>query len=636
MKPEEAIEIERIIRRALAEDIGPGDVTSSWILPSDLQLRGSLTAKAPGIVAGLEVARMVFLAVDDSIHFDGLVADGSPVSPGDVLATVKGPGNSILSAERVALNLLQRMSGIATLTHRYVEAARGSKAVILDTRKTVPGLRVLDKMAVRLGGGQNHRLGLYDMVLIKDNHIAAAGSITAAVQRVRSRNQAKLPIEVEIKNLEELREALELDVDRIMLDNMDLEQMRQAVALTAGQVELEASGGITLDNVVAIAKTGVDYISVGALTHSAPALDISLEVETQPMRSEQDYQTLTEEEVFARIWEAKSTLGDILVILGHHYQRDEVIQFADYRGDSLELSRRAAEAKDAQYIVFCGVDFMAETAAMLCAPSQIVCLPARSAICPMAEMADVDQAQIAWQHLTSLWGDDLIPVTYQNSYATVKAFCGQEGGAVCTSANAQAIFRWALKEKGHLLFFPDEHLGRNSALAIGVPGDRIAVWDPAEPEASRELARRATVVVWKGYCHVHTFFTVKHVENIRRQYPGIQVLVHPECPVEVVARSDLNGSTSFIVRTVENAAPGSAFAIGTEIHLVARLAKENPDKTVVPLARSLCGAMYRINPYNLSYTLDHLVANEPVNVVPIPPDVSRWANVALEKMLAVK
>jgi len=636
MKPEEAIEIERIIRGALAEDIGPGDVTSSWILPSDLQLRGSLTAKAPGIVAGLEVARMVFLAVDDSIHFDGLVADGSPVSPGDVLASVKGPSSSILSAERVALNFVQRMSGIATLTHRYVEAARGSKAVILDTRKTVPGLRVLDKMAVRLGGGQNHRLGLYDMVLIKDNHIAAAGSITVAVQRVRSRNQAKLPVEVEIKNLEELREALELDVDRIMLDNMDLEQMRQAVALTAGQTELEASGGITLDNVVAIAKTGVDYISVGALTHSAPALDISLEVETQPMGSLRDYQTLTEEEVFTRIWEVKSTLGDALVILGHHYQRDEVIQFADYRGDSLELSRRAAEAKDAQYIVFCGVDFMAETAAMLCAPSQIVCLPARSAICPMAQMADVDQAQVAWQHLTSLWGGDLIPVTYQNSYATVKAFCGQEGGAVCTSANAQAIFRWALKEKGHLLFFPDEHLGRNSALAIGVPGDRIAVWDPAEPEASREVARRATVVVWKGYCHVHTFFTVEHVENIRRQYPGIQVLVHPECPVEVVARSDLNGSTSFIVRTVGNAAPGSTFAIGTEIHLVARLAKENPDKTVVPLARSLCGAMYRINPYNLSYTLDHLVANEPVNVVRIPPDVSRWANVALEKMLTVK
>nr|MBC7244211.1 quinolinate synthase NadA [Chloroflexota bacterium] len=349
-----------------------------------------------------------------------------------------------------------------------------------------------------------------------------------------------------------------------------------------------------------------------------------------------DYQTFPEAEILARIHEAKADLGGDLVILGHHYQRDEVIQFADYRGDSLELSRVAAQASNAQYIVFCGVDFMAETAAMLCAPEQIVCLPAHSAMCPMAQMADVEQAELAWQHLTSLWGDDLLPVTYQNTYATLKAFCGQKGGAVCTSANAQAILRWALKQKGHVLFFPDEHLGRNSALAIGIPAAEIAVWDPADPEASREAARQATVVVWKGYCLVHTFFTVKHVEKVRRQYPGIQVIVHPECPIEVVARSDLNGSTSFIVRTVETAAPGSAFAIGTELHLVARLAKENPDKTIVPLARSLCGAMYRINPYNLSYTLDHLRTGDPVNVVRVPPEISRWANIALEKMLAVK
>jgi quinolinate synthase len=425
-------------------------------------------------------------------------------------------------------------------------------------------------------------------------------------------------------------------VDRIMLDNQDAAQMHQAVELTAGRIKLEASGGVTLDSVATIAQTGVDYISVGALTHSAPALDISLEIESQPAGYLADYRVLSEEEVFARIREAKSALGEALVILGHHYQRDEVIQFADYRGDSLELSRRAAEAKDAQYIVFCGVDFMAETAAMLCAPSQIACLPARSAVCPMAQMADVDQAGAAWQRLTSLWGDDVVPITYQNSYATLKAFCGQKGGAVCTSANAQALFRWALKQKGHLLFFPDEHLGRNSALAVGIPADRIAVWDPAEPEASSEAARQATVVIWKGYCHVHTFFTVEHVEEVRRKYPGIQVMVHPECPSEVVARSDLNGSTSFIVRTVEKATPGSAFAIGTEIHLVARLAKEHADKTIVPLARSLCGAMYRISPYNLAYTLDHLAANDPVNVIRIPPDITRWANLALEKMLAVK
>jgi len=281
VNPDEVKEVKKIIRRALAEDIGPSDVTSAWVLPDGLRLRGKVIAKAPGIVTGLEVARMVFLTVDDNVHFQSLVTDGSVVSCGDVLASVDGPGKSILSAERVALNFLQRMSGIATLTRRYVEAVRGTKAVILDTRKTMPGLRILDKMAVRLGGGQNHRFGLYDMVLIKDNHIAAAGSITAAVQRVRSYNRARLPVEVEIKNLDELREALALGVDRILLDNMDLEQMRQAVVLNAGRAMLEASGGVTLDNVAAIAATGVDYISVGALTHSAPALDISLEVEAQ-------------------------------------------------------------------------------------------------------------------------------------------------------------------------------------------------------------------------------------------------------------------------------------------------------------------------------------------------------------------
>jgi len=293
MNSKEVQEIESIISRALAEDIGPGDVTSAWILSSDLRLRGRVITKAPGIVAGLEVAQMVFRAVDDRVQFAGLVAEGSAVARGDVLARLEGPGMSILSAERVALNFLQRMSGIATLTHRLVEAVRGTRAVILDTRKTAPGLRVLDKMAVRLGGGQNHRFGLYDMVLIKDNHIAAAGSITAAVQRVRAANRAGLPVEVEVKNVDELCEALELAVDRILLDNMDPQQMRQAVALSAGRsapsggrpewgrTTLEASGGITLSNIAAVAGTGVDYISVGALTHSVQALDISLDVEEE-------------------------------------------------------------------------------------------------------------------------------------------------------------------------------------------------------------------------------------------------------------------------------------------------------------------------------------------------------------------
>ncbi len=281
MSPEESRQIGRIIRRALAEDIGPGDVTSSWTLPEGLALRGRLIAKAPGVVAGLEVAARVFTAVDRRVQFRALVADGSAVTRGTLLATVQGPGQSILSAERVALNLLQRMSGIATLTQRFVQAVRGTRAVILDTRKTAPGLRVLDKMAVRLGGGQNHRFGLFDMVLVKDNHIAAAGDIAAAVQRVRECNREGLPVEVEVKSLAELREALDLGVKRVLLDNMDPGQMREAVALTAGRAKLEASGGIRLENVAVVAGTGVDYISVGALTHSAQALDISLDVEEE-------------------------------------------------------------------------------------------------------------------------------------------------------------------------------------------------------------------------------------------------------------------------------------------------------------------------------------------------------------------
>jgi quinolinate synthase len=349
-----------------------------------------------------------------------------------------------------------------------------------------------------------------------------------------------------------------------------------------------------------------------------------------------EYDCLPLAEVYERILGVKSKLGKDLLILGHHYQRDEVIQFADVRGDSLELSRQAAEAKDAKHIVFCGVDFMAETAAMLCAADQKVYLPAMAAVCPMAQMTDAGDARSAWRRLTALWGEDLIPITYQNSYADVKAFCGQKGGAVCTSANAQAILQWAMQQKGHVLFMPDEHLGRNSALAVGVAEDRISVWDPAQPQASLAVARNAQVVVWKGYCHVHTFFTVQHVEQVRRTYPGIKVVVHPECPTPVVAHSDLSGSTSYIIRVVEQAPAGSSFAIGTEIHMVERLAKQHPDKMIVPLARSQCGTMYRINPYNLCYTLEHLATGDEVNVVSVKPRIAQWANQALRRMLDVK
>jgi len=270
-------EIRRIVQNALAEDIGSGDVTSVPIIPSSTSLRGEFLVKAPGVVAGLEAVGEVCAQVDARIIFTPLVAEGSDVAVGDVVAHAEGEGPGLLIAERTALNFLQRMSGIATATRRYVQAVAGTRARILDTRKTAPGLRVLDKLAVTLGGGCNHRIGLYDMVLIKDNHIEAAGSITQAVRLVRQKAQG-LAIEVEVTSLEQLDEALPLGVERIMLDNMSLETMRAAVRRAAGRVELEASGGITLKNVAEVAATGVDYISVGALTHSVSALDISLEI----------------------------------------------------------------------------------------------------------------------------------------------------------------------------------------------------------------------------------------------------------------------------------------------------------------------------------------------------------------------
>ncbi len=267
-----------LIRLAIAEDIGTGDATSNAILSPDLRLEAHIIAKQEGVVAGLPIAEAVFRRVDVDLHVIQRIHDGESVTPGDLVAEVYGPGRTMLAAERIALNFLQRLSGIATLTRAFVDAVSGTQVTILDTRKTHPGYRALEKYAVRMGGGQNHRMGLYDVIMIKDNHIDAAGSITKAVERARS-TRPNLPIEVEVRDLDELREALTLDIDQIMLDNMSLEDMREAVALANGRVALEASGGVTLESVAAIAATGVDYISVGALTHSAPALDLSMKVQ---------------------------------------------------------------------------------------------------------------------------------------------------------------------------------------------------------------------------------------------------------------------------------------------------------------------------------------------------------------------
>jgi len=340
------------------------------------------------------------------------------------------------------------------------------------------------------------------------------------------------------------------------------------------------------------------------------------------------------EEILQRIAEAKARLGSDLVILGHHYQRDEIVHFSDHVGDSLELSRAAAAEKDARYIVFCGVDFMAETAAMLCGPQQTVLLPAANASCPMAGMATAAETQAALDAAKAAWGEDaFVPITYQNSLAEVKALCGRHGGAVCTSANAGLLFRWALDMGKHILFFPDRWLGQNTALALGIPAEEIGLWDPRRPQGGDPDFGRAQVVVWKGFCHVHTHFTVEQVEAVRARYSPIIVVVHPECPTEVVQAADLNGSTAFILRTVRDAAPGSRFAIGTEVNMVQRLAQDFPDRLVVPLSPSTCTAMARITPDALCHVLEGLLEGTTPGRVTVPAEISLWANKALERML---
>jgi quinolinate synthase len=349
-----------------------------------------------------------------------------------------------------------------------------------------------------------------------------------------------------------------------------------------------------------------------------------------------DYLSLSDGEIDSRIRKSIELLRDTIVILGHHYMPAEVVRYADHRGDSLDLSRRAAEARDARYIIFCGVDFMAETAAMLCSADQKVILPAGSAPCPMARMVTAGEAQFAWDELTGLWGGDVVPITYQNSTAAVKAFCGRHGGAVCTSSNAQALMYWGFEKKGHILFMPDENLGINSALALGIARSEITVWDPESPPDDVGALADAKVIVWRGYCGVHTRFTVGHVAGVRSRHPGITVVVHPECRPEVVSQADLNGSTAFIVRIVEQAPVGAKFAIGTEVNLVRRLAVEHPGMTIVPLHDSLCAAMSKNTPLNLLYVLEKLAQGEVVNVVTVDPETSRWANLALEEMLRAK
>jgi quinolinate synthase len=636
-----------LIELAITEDIGPGDATSEAILPDDLVLYGRIVAKGAGVVAGLPVAAEVLAQVDLALCFTPHVQDGDRVAPGDLVAEVQGPGRGMLAAERIVLNFLQHLSGVATLTRAFVDAVADTQAIILDTRKTHPGYRVLEKYAVRMGGGQNHRLSLHDMILVKDNHIEAAGSISAAVERVRAA-YAGLPVEVEVKDLDELRETLELDVDRIMLDNMTMDEMCQAVDLTGGRVGLEASGNVNLARAADIAATGVDYISIGALTHSAPALDLSMKIEAQSAKPKvqspkSKIQSPNRDSRImhhaSRLVRLKSQLGREMVILGHHYQRDEVIQFADFRGDSLKLSRDAANCREARYIVFCGVHFMAQTAAVLAQPGQIVLLPDLEAGCPLADMAVLTDVERAWAELGGVMDveSEVMPVTYVNSAANLKAFCGRHGGSVCTSSNAESILAWALERRPRVLFFPDQHLGRNTAKRMGIPLEEMLLWNPSQPFGGHdeEAIRGARIFLWRGWCAVHQRFSPEDVTLWRERVPDIRVIVHPECMMEVVDLADEAGSTAHIIRRVEASPPGTKWAVGTEFNLVNRLKDEHPDKFIVSLSTrpSYCKTMGHITLEKLVRIVEGLARGEVINRITVPPGVAHFARSALERML---
>jgi len=615
-----------LIELAIAEDIGPGDATSEATLPADLVLQGRIVAKEAGVLAGLPVAEALFRRVEPALEFVAHAADGQEVVLGELVAVVSGPARGLLAAERAALNFLQRLSGIATLTRRFVDAVACTGATVLDTRKTAPGYRVLDKYAVRMGGGMNHRQALYDMVLIKDNHVDAAGGIQPAVARARA-THPELPIEVEVRTLDELLQALGIEppLDRILLDNMSLDQMRQAVALTAGRVPLEASGGVTLERAAEIAATGVDYLSVGALTHSVEALDLSMKIAKPGSRASRD-------DPAARVAVAKAALGERLVILGHHYQRDEVLASADFRGDSLKLARDAS-AIEAEFIVFCGVHFMAETATILAQPGQRVLLPDTTAGCYLADTVTPEEVRAAWERLPE---DEFTPITYVNSSAALKAFCGQHSGIVCTSGNAERAIRWALGQRPRVFFFPDQNLGRNTAKRMGIPPEEMLLWDTRRPPDA-EAVRRQKVILWPGACNVHQRFRPEQVHAVRQRLPGVRVIVHPECPMEVVDLADDAGSTAHIIAQVEATPPGTRWAIGTEARLVHRLQAQHPEQHIVSLADvpPFCRTMSQITLDNLAKVLEALVEGRIVNQVTVDAETARWARVALERMLVV-
>ncbi len=356
-----------------------------------------------------------------------------------------------------------------------------------------------------------------------------------------------------------------------------------------------------------------------------------------------DYLALSADEISARIAEGRRKLGSKLIVLGHHYQRADVIAYADLRGDSFKLAQWAAGNAEAEYIIFCGVHFMAEAADILSAPHQKVILPNLAAGCSMSDMADPDDVYNAWAELEELGiAQDTLPITYMNSAAALKAFVGEHGGAVCTSSNAAKVLEWAFAQKKRVLFFPDQHLGRNTGAAMGVPLEQMVLWGWARPYGSMggqtlQTLQDSRIILWAGHCSVHQRFTPAQIADARANYPDITVIVHPECRYETVQAADLNGSTEFITRTITDAPAGARFAVGTEINLVSRLAKENPDKTVFCLDPVVCpcSTMYRVHPAYLAWAIEALVDGHVINQIAVPDAIAANAKLALDRMLRI-
>jgi quinolinate synthase len=388
---------------------------------------------------------------------------------------------------------------------------------------------------------------------------------------------------------------------------------------------------------------------MAAMTAAPPTVDLPLLPLGRgvDLRSERgvecpgDLPSASDPDLVARALAAKEALGDKVFVLGHHYQRDEVIRFADVTGDSFKLAREAAARPEAEYIVFCGVHFMAESADILTSPAQKVVLPDLAAGCSMADMARLRQVEDAWAALEAAGiAQDVVPVTYMNSSADIKAFCGRHGGAVCTSSNAEVALEWAFQQGQKVLFLPDQHLGRNTAvLKMGLTLDDCVVWDPHRPGGGLTEAelRDATMILWKGHCSVHGRFSPDTIDDLRATIPGVQILVHPECTHEVVTKADLVGSTEFIINTIEAAPAGSAWAVGTELNLVKRLAAEHPDKRIVFLDKTVCycSTMNRIDLPHFVWAMENLVDGVVVNQIEVDPETEKWAKVALDRMLAL-